>query len=526
MTGSKQGDLFGLPAPAPVKREDARVVKAAKPVVPPSPPPPPSPKEAPTPAWRKPAPAPASAPRVLSVSELTAQVKDTLEPAFSRVLVRGEVSNFRGANASGHFYFALKDPRASIDVKLWASTARRFRFALKEGMALIIEGSVDVYEPSGRYSLIVNRMEPEGVGARALAFEQLKEKFKKEGLIGEHRTRPPRHLPRLPRAIGVVTSVSGAALQDFLKTLHRRHPRLPVLVADARVQGEGASFELRRALKWLSAADVDVIVVTRGGGSADDLWTFNDEALARAVWACPVPVVSAVGHEIDTTLCDLVADLRAPTPTAAAELVSPVLAELESQVATLQLRLEKAIEKVLLHERSELRHLKGELGDPRRVFTSRRIALSDLRERLQKLQPQAQLRARRATVTELHAALRRELERGVRERRQTLASLRVRLERQNPRLTVQRERSQLAAWSKRLDVAMRRRVAGHRELQQKLYAKLEALSPLAVLSRGYALARRDDGHVLRAPTDVSAGEDFTLRLQHGELRVQAVKKKE
>jgi exodeoxyribonuclease VII large subunit len=297
-------------------------------------------------------------------------------------------------------------------------------------------------------------------------------------------------------------------------------------VADARVQGDGASFELRRALKWLSAAEVDVIVVTRGGGSVDDLWTFNDEALARAVWACPVPVVSAVGHEIDTTLCDLVADVRAPTPTAAAELVSPVLQELENQLSTLKLRLRKAVDKAVLHERSELRHLKGELGDPRRVLTSRRIALSELRERLQKLQPQAQLQARRAAITELHVALRRELERGVRERRQNLAALRVRLERQNPRIQIQRGQGALAAWSKRLDVAMRRRVARHRELQQKLYAKLEALSPLAVLSRGYALARRDDGHVVRAPTDVSAGEQFTLRLQHGELRVQATKKKE
>lgn len=463
---------------------------------------------------------------MLSVSELTAQVKDTLEPTFARVLVRGEVSNFRGANASGHFYFALKDARASIDVKLWASTARRFRFALKEGMALIIEGSIDVYEPSGRYSLIVNRMEPEGVGARALAFEQLKEKFRKEGLIGEQRSRPLRALPSLPRRVGVVTSVSGAALQDFLKTLHRRHPRLSVLVADARVQGDGASFELRRAIKWLSNADVDVIVVTRGGGSVDDLWTFNEEPVARAIWACPVPVVCAVGHEIDTTLCDLVADVRAPTPTAAAELVAPVLSELENRVSTLRLRLEKAIDKVVLHERSELRHLKGELGDPRRVLTARRIALSDLRERLQKLQPQTQLHARRAIVAGLHQSLRRELERSLRDSRQTLASLRVRLERQNPRLTVKREHGELAALSKRLDTAIHRRVAAHRENQKELVAKLNALSPLAVLSRGYALARRDDQHVVRSPTDVSPGEQFNLKLEHGELRVQAVKKKE
>ena len=237
----KQGDLFGSgPArqPEPVKAPESKPVVREEP--------PAAPKEAiaiavatkPEPAWRRP---PVER-KVVSVSELTAQIKDLLEPSLPRVLVRGEVSGFRGANSRGHLYFSIKDQLASIEVRIWQSTARLLKFALRDGLSVVVEGSVNVYEVQGRYSVIASRIEPEGVGARALAFEQLKQKLSAEGLIGERRTRPKRSLPVLPRRVGVVTSISGAALRDFLKVLHRRHPTMSVLVCDARVQGEGAGY--------------------------------------------------------------------------------------------------------------------------------------------------------------------------------------------------------------------------------------------------------------------------------------------
>ena len=226
---------------------------------------------------------------VLTVGELTRQIKDLLEYEYPRVWVQGEVSGFRGRNPSGHLYFNLKDRDACIETKVWSSVAQRMKFELRDGLSILVEGSIDVYEPRGRYSLVVQRIEPAGQGALALAFEQLKERLGKEGLLGENRKRPPRPIPFLPKRIGVVTSVSGAALRDFLRVLHRRHPKLSVLVCDARVQGDGSAQEVVRAIRCLARTSVDVIVVTRGGGSVEDLWTFNEEAVARAISTCPKP---------------------------------------------------------------------------------------------------------------------------------------------------------------------------------------------------------------------------------------------
>lgn len=540
----KQGDLFGAPAPGPQPTE-APAAKAAQAKVPA---PAPAPAvvarpDAPLPAWRRPAaPQPAAGPRVLTVSELTAHVKELLEPRFARVLVRGEVTNFRGVNARGHLYFALKDDGATVDVKVWATTAQRLKFKLKDGLSVVIEGSLDVYAPQGRYSLIVQRIEPEGLGALALAFEQLKQKLSAEGLIGEGRTRPRRPLPSLPRRVGVVTSVSGAALKDFLKVLHRRHPRLAVLVADARVQGDGAAADVRRALRWLGQQAVDVIVVTRGGGSVEDLWTFNEEPVVRALWECPVPVVSAVGHEIDTTLADLVADVRAPTPSAAAELVAPALADLEAQLAVAHSRLVRAVERVVLHQRQALRAHAGALGDPRRALGQQRLALAEAAERsarllrgqtrqrrealrtlttrLQAARPQAQLQARRATLRELrqrldlagHARLRGELG--------AFAALRQGVLQHSPKPRVLRERQRLVELERRLGAAGRGLLRARREAATALAGRLDLLSPLAVLGRGYAIALRRDGRALRRATDAARGEQLTLRLAEGTLAVR------
>ncbi|MBJ6764020.1 exodeoxyribonuclease VII large subunit [Myxococcaceae bacterium JPH2] len=541
-----QGDLFGtslLPPLRPAPRAASK--KAAKA---PTPTPVASAEEAPpavsvaAPVVAVPvvtaAPVPVS-PRaervVLSVGELTRQLKHALESRFPRVLVRGEVSGFRGANARGHWYFTLKDADASIDTKVWASMAGRLRFALRDGMEVLAEGSVDLYEPQGRYSLIVHRLEPVGEGALALAFEQLKARLAAEGLIGDRRVRLPRPLPFLPRRVGVVTSRTGAALQDFLRVLHSRNPRMGVLLADARVQGEGSAEEVARAIERLGRTDVDVIVVTRGGGSVEDLWTFNEERVARAIFASRVPVVSAIGHEIDFTISDFVADWRAPTPSAAAERLSPVLADLELSLATQAGRLRRAMERRVLELRERQGSLGARLADPRRAINQQRLHLSEqvesmmrvlrpsvrehrerlraLHERLQRARPQARLSEQRAHLHKLSRRLAEAARAGVAQRRGALADARLGLERASPTAQVARERMRLAAQHARLVALPRQSLSEARRRFETLSGRLDAMSPLKVMSRGYAVAfRQRDGAVVRAVSDVQVGETLGIKL--------------
>ncbi|MBX7098608.1 MAG: exodeoxyribonuclease VII large subunit [Myxococcaceae bacterium] len=574
----KQADLFGGPSPAPdtekapepkpkapaATTSSAAAVPAKGPVAAhpvftrPPPPEVPAPAAAPVPAWRAPAPAPLQplqpqtpkAPRVLSVGELTRALKDTLEPKFARVLVQGEVSGFRGPNARGHWYFALKDGDASIDVKVWESTTRRLKFALRDGLKVVAEGSIDLYEPAGRYSLVAHALQPSGVGAMALAFEQLKAKLLKEGLFGDQRIRPKRALPRLPRRIGVVTSVSGAALKDFLKVLHRRHPRLAVLVANTRVQGDGAALEIARAIHRLGRQRIDVLVVTRGGGSVEDLWSFNEEPVARAIFDCPVPVVSAVGHEIDTTLADFVADVRAPTPSAAAELVAPVLADLLLELAQARSRLERSARRLVNDRRAELRGFKGELGDPRRKLSQARLELSELTEagtaalrrqlrdgqdslrvltqRLQLARPQARVQAVRAELKQLSRRLERVLLVRLREERAELGAMSARLRHESPQGAIRAGKAALAQWKQRLGPSASRAIARRRDTLAGQAQRLDALSPLAILRRGYAIPRKGaQGPVIRSADDVQPGEVVVVRLAREdelEAKVTAVKK--
>ncbi len=265
----------------------------------------------------------------VTVSELTFALKSLVEEAFPAVLVRGEVSNWRPA-ASGHVYFSLKDAGATLTAVLWRTTAARIRFPVKDGMQVVAGGHVDVYAPHGKYQLVVSRLEPEGAGAAALALERLKERLRAEGLFDAARKRP---LPLLPRRVGIVTSPTGQAVRDLLRNILRRFPRAWVTLRPVRVQGDTAAAEIAQALRDLDeAGGFDVVVVGRGGGSAEDLGAFNDEGVARAIAACAAPVVSAVGHEGDFTVADLVADLRVSTPTAAAEEVVPVLRDLEEDL--------------------------------------------------------------------------------------------------------------------------------------------------------------------------------------------------
>src|SRR3954468_1251010 len=324
----------------------------------------------------------AQGPRVYSVSELTREIKGVLEGRFTQVFVQGEVSNVSPSSA-GHVYFTLKDEGATLDAVLFRTEARRLKFQVKNGMSLTARGHLDVYEPRGQYKLICDTVEPQGAGALQIAFEQLKEKLQKEGLFSQDRKR---RLPFLPRRIAVVTSPSGAAVHDFLRVLHRRFPNLPVLIVPVRVQGEGAAAEIARGIvRAAKQPRVDVVVVARGGGSLEDLWAFNEEVVARALCACPVPTVSAVGHEVDVTIADWCADLRAPTPTAAAELLARVKEELSADVAQRRGRLVRALRSQLERKRGQLDKLRGRVADPRRLIGDRKLRLDRARQRLEDL---------------------------------------------------------------------------------------------------------------------------------------------
>jgi exodeoxyribonuclease VII large subunit len=564
LRAEEQGDLFAQPA-----RPEVRPLPEARPLVAPPPAPPvqvapaPAPPAAATvaravetperPAARARLPSPTLGPAeglsrvdlepsrvrplepiIFTVSELTELVKGTLEESFRRVLVRGEVSGFRGPNATGHLYFSLKDKGATLDVKIWASSARAVRFRLEEGLEVIAEGYLDVYARAGRYSLIVQRLEPAGAGALALAFSQLKERLTAEGLMGERRKRPPRPLPLLPSRIGIVTSRTGAVLQDFLRIVLRRHPRASILLAHARVQGPGAGEEVVRALSRLSRTDVEVVVVARGGGSAEDLWTFNEEAVARAIAAFPVPVVSAVGHETDVTIADFVADVRAPTPSAAAELVVPVLAELEGDVAQARLRLVRAARTALGERRHVLAELRRRLESPRHAVADLRqelVTLEDrleaatrralrtqgegvkkLRERLDRFRPEALLAERRAAVHTLRQRLGQAMHRRLVREREVLVRARRGLERQAPAGAIALQHQRLLLLRGRLEAAGRAAAGAERQRLHGWAATLDALSPLKVMSRGYAVAyRADSGALVAGATGLRVGTQLLLR---------------
>jgi len=318
--------------------------------------------------------------RIFTVGELTYVIKDLLEEAFPFVWVEGEVANLRSPN-SGHLYFTLRDEVASLRAVLFRSQRAAIKFDLEDGLHVLCFGRISVYEPRGEYQLIVQLIEPRGLGALQLALEQLKRRLANAGFFDTARKRP---LPLLPRAVGVVTSLSGAALRDFLKVALSRFHRARIVIFPVWVQGEGAAEEIAEGVRLLSRhGGVELIVVTRGGGSLEDLWAFNEEVVAKAVFDSSVPVVSAVGHEIDYTICDLVADARAPTPTAAAQMVFPAEEELYESIRALEMRLLGALREILVLRRKRLEELSRRLKDPRASLVEAKERLRQLRGRLQ-----------------------------------------------------------------------------------------------------------------------------------------------
>jgi exodeoxyribonuclease VII large subunit len=435
-------------------------------------------------------------PRVYSVSELTREIKGVLEGRFPQILIKGEVSNFTRSGA-GHVYFTLKDEEACLSAVLFRTEASRLRFELRDGMSVLLRGRIAVHEPRGQYQIICDSVEPLGAGALQIAFEQLKDKLHKEGLFAHERKR---RMPFIPRRIAVVTSPSGAVVHDFLRVLHRRFPGLAVLIVPVRVQGEGAAQEIARGITRAGKQRrVEVVVVARGGGSLEDLQAFNEEVVARALAACPAPTVSAVGHEVDVTIADLVADARAPTPTAAAELLAPVREELLADVAQRRARLLRALRGQIERKRAQLEKMR--VADPRRLIGDRKLRLDRLRQRLEDA---------------LHAQL------SLRLARQQ--KLRDRLQLQHPREKLHRLHREATRLQEKLRSLAHKALAARKQRFEGLVGKLDTLSPLRVLARGYSVTFDTRGRAVRSASEVQPGEQVRVRLHEGELAARVLKR--
>jgi exodeoxyribonuclease VII large subunit len=443
-----------------------------------------------------------SARRIWPVRELVEQVRELVEQRYADVWVEGEISNSRPA-PSGHIYFTLKDAEAQLPVVLFRRQALLLRFRPEDGLHVLVRGRVSIYPQRGQLQLVAETMEPVGAGSLQLAFEQLKARLKAEGLFDADRKRP---LAAFPRTVGIVTSPTGAVIRDFLNIVARRHSGLNVLLFPASVQGESAPAEIEAAMAALDASGlVDVIVLARGGGSLEDLAAFNSERVARAIAASRIPVVSAIGHETDFTIADFVADLRAPTPSAAAELITEAPHKIAERVLGLETRLERAARFQLLQARRQLDRQPVDRVEGRVSALLRRLD-----QRLDDL----------AFSMEEHVA---DL---LRRRQSAVAELAATVSRHDPRQRLGQAREHLIACRTRLDRALERTLQISTTRISSASARLQALSPLAVLDRGYALVQGADGILIRSTAQVAAGDRVTTRLSDGSFtsQIDAVEK--
>lgn len=412
--------------------------------------------------------------KIYSVSAVTEIIKLTLETAFPVLWVEGEISNFH-RHSSGHLYFTLKDAKSQLKAVMFRFEASKIAFDLKDGLKVVCRGRINVYEPRGEYQIVAEVIEPRGKGALQLAFEQLKEKLRAEGLFDPGRKKT---LPLRPRTIGVVTSPRGAAIADILRILERRYARLHILIYPAKVQGEGAAAEIVEGIDYLGALPgIDVIIVGRGGGSIEDLWAFNEEPVARAIHRCPVPIISAVGHEVDFTIADFVADIRASTPSAAAEMVIEKEQAFEERITGLAERAARSVKYDLQERWNAIVALAHH-----RIFQGFKVKVLNLEQRVDELETRAWkvLRAEKQTIAERRAAV-------------LLATERIR----------NRIGEKLKALGARWET---------------LSAGLHALSPLNILKKGYTLCWKEEGfRLVRKPGEVAKGDDVIVSFAEGEL---------
>jgi exodeoxyribonuclease VII large subunit len=439
--------------------------------------------------------------KIFTVSELSLEIKNLLEKQFPDVWVNGEVSNFRAAT-SGHFYFTLKDAKAQIRAVCFRNQARYLKFKPQDGISVIARGHLSVYEARGEYQLYVDYLEPAGLGALQLAFEQLKAKLAAEGLFDPARKKP---LPVLPRAVGVVTSPTGTVIRDILRILQRRFRNMNVTLYPVKVQGEGAAEEIVGGIQYFNRHPlVDVLIVARGGGSLEDLWAFNEEIVARAIARSTIPVISAVGHETDFTIADFVADLRAPTPSVAAELVVHRKQDFVVELQERARRMAQVVRLKLAEARERLTALRMH-----RVFQT---ILTRVAERAQR-------------VDDAIAALERSIRFRLNAARQDWVRASAGVLRYDFRRLVSLKRAALAERDKELETEFRRLLVDRRNRLAQVEAVLKERSPLTILNRGYSITRDTQGHIVRDAAQVAIGDDVSIRLAQGELGVSVKRRR-
>lgn len=428
---------------------------------------------------------------IFTVSRLNTTVRKLLEMEMGQVWLSAEISNF-SQPSSGHWYFTLKDDGAQVRCAMFRNSNRRVTFRPQNGQQVLVRATITLYEPRGDYQLIAESMQPAGDGLLQQQFEQLKQKLANEGLFEQIHKQP---LPEPARQVGVITSSTGAALHDILRVLHRRDPSLPVVIYPTPVQGVEAPASIVRAIEVANQrAECDVLIVGRGGGSLEDLWSFNDERVARAIFASRIAIVSAVGHETDVTIADFVADLRAPTPSAAAELVSRNQLELLRQLQSQQTRLEMAMDYYLAQQN--------------RAFTR-------LHHRLQQQHPQLRLARQQTMLMKLQRRLDDAMQLRLRQAGRQQERVTQRLAATQPQNRLHRAQQQLQQWQYRLQQAMQAQLNGGKQRFGELAAQLEGVSPLATLARGFSVTTAADGVVIKKAAQIKAGDTLKTRLDDG-----------
>lgn len=433
---------------------------------------------------------------IYTVSRLNQTVRMLLEQQMGQVWISGEISNFTQP-ASGHWYFTLKDDGAQVRCAMFRNSNRRVTFRPQHGQQVLVRANITLYEPRGDYQIIVESMQPAGVGLLQQQFEQLKQKLSQEGLFDAQHKQP---LPSPAHQIGVITSKTGAALHDILHVLQRRDPSLPVVIYPTAVQGDDAPAQIVRAIELANQrAECDVLIVGRGGGSLEDLWSFNDERVARAIFASRIPIVSAVGHETDVTIADFIADLRAPTPSAAAEVVSRNQQELLRQIQGQQQRLEMAMDY---------------------FFANLQQRFTRLHHRLQQQHPQLRLARQQTTLERLRQRLNNAVENRLRQGTQQQQRVTQRLFQQQPQGRIHRAQTRIQQLEYRLSQVITARLGGTKQRFGTAIAQLEAVSPLATLARGYSVTTATDGKVLKKTKQVKAGDVLTTRVEDGLIESQ------
>ncbi|QHE52911.1 exodeoxyribonuclease VII large subunit [Pontibacillus sp. HMF3514] len=436
--------------------------------------------------------------RYLTVSALTKYIKRKFEsdPHLKEVFLRGEISNFKH-HSRGHMYLTIKDDKSRVNAVMFAGYNRYMKFTPENGMNVLIRGEIGVYEPHGQYQLYIHQMEPDGLGALYLAYEELKKKLTTEGLFDDHLKKP---LPSYPRSIAVLTSPTGAAVRDILTTIDRRYPNVRVTVFPVLVQGQNAKTSIVQAIEKVNELnDYDVMIVGRGGGSIEELWAFNEEVVARAIAASDIPIISAVGHETDFTISDFVADYRAPTPTGAAEVAVPSQAEVAERIQNLRRRVQNVMD-------VQMNQAKEKLAQKQKSYAFR--------------YPEQLMRQKEQELDRMYDQLQKASVQFMNQNQNDLTNIQKRLQQQHPEKSLRLAKQELVQTTKRMNRAMQQETKSKMQTYHELISKLTLLNPLETIKRGYAIPYSEQGTVVKSIRDVQPGDPMQVKVQDGVLDCQ------